>query len=141
MARNNPEVVNEPPETCGHPDAVLHSYSSMDLEVQILTCPTCHAHLTETMDGVNKVAPHWQRHAHAVVGRAAEIQLTHKTQLRVLRALAKLSHELEHDEFILRWPEWCWDHFAEATGTALAFPTDSFPPGLVDAGRGGRRRK
>jgi hypothetical protein len=136
--RYTPEAYNgECPESCGHEGAQPHTYAlAWGQQVAFATCEDCHQRMTQQLAAIAKVAPRWQRHAHAVLARAMEIGLSHRTQMRVLSALAALSHEFD---FVLRWPEWCWDNYAVGTVSALAFPTDNIPEFVSEPGRGGRR--
>jgi hypothetical protein len=137
IKRHIPEIVTELPKTCGHDGAAPHTYISVGMTITQDTCPECHARLTADFAGIEQVAPEWRIHAHAVLGRAGELHLSRKTRQKLLQAIIRLSHR---PDFILEWPEWCWDHFAPATGSALAFPHEEVSSNLVEPGRGGSRK-
>jgi hypothetical protein len=130
------------PESCGHDGAVTHSYPALGLVFTLRTCPACHASFTAEFTVIATARPEHQRHAHAVTCRAHQLGLSNKTILRVLRALACISQGAKTDnDFVLEWPEWCWDNFRPSTGFAVAFPRDDVPPQMAEPGLGGRRTK
>jgi len=136
--RYTPEAYNgECPESCGHEGAQPHTYAlAWGQQVAFATCEDCHQRMTQQLAAIAKIEPSWQRHGHAVLARAMGLGLSHRTQMKVQRALAKISHGADCG---YQWPEWCWDNFSAGTGAALAFPTDNIPEFVSEPGRGGRR--